>query len=297
MQDVRTDREKYIGGSDIPAIMGISPFRTREELLKEKAYGEMGDFNGNTYTEYGNVLEPKIRTFVNALFEREYVEHKNIKDVFRYHADGYDEKTNTVLEIKTTGEYTESRRKIYLAQLLWGMKMYGAESGILAVYERPIDFDESFDPFKLNIEHVEMKDHIDYMNRIEDCVKQFVEDVEKLRENPNLSLTDLIPSQIQAIAYRIEDMEQQLKAYEEEKIKYETLKEDLRQAMLKANIKSWETPSNTKITLVLDTPAKEVEKFDAKAFEAENPELYAKYLKKTMQSGRKGYVKVTYREG
>ena len=297
MQDVRTDREKYIGGSDIPAIMGISPFRTREELLKEKAYGEMGGFNGNEYTEYGNVLEPKIRDFINSMLYSDYAEDKVIVGIYRYHADGYDKNTNTVLEIKTTGEYTEARKKMYLAQLLWGMKMYGAQSGILAVYERPIDFDESFDPFRLTVEHIEMKNHIAYMSRIEDCVRQFVDDVKKLRENPNMSLTDLIPSQIQAIAYQMEDIEQKLKIYEEERKHYDDLKEELRLAMLKANIKSWETPSNTKITLVKDTPPKEVEKFDAKAFEEENPEMYAKYVKKTMQGGKKGYVKVTFHEG
>ena len=29
MQNVTEDRNKYIGGSDIPVIMGISPFKKR----------------------------------------------------------------------------------------------------------------------------------------------------------------------------------------------------------------------------------------------------------------------------
>ena len=37
MQDtVAKDRHKYIGGSDIPIIMGISPFKSRYDLLLEK---------------------------------------------------------------------------------------------------------------------------------------------------------------------------------------------------------------------------------------------------------------------
>ena len=31
--DVSEDRDKYIGGSDIPVILGLSPFKTRWQLL------------------------------------------------------------------------------------------------------------------------------------------------------------------------------------------------------------------------------------------------------------------------
>ena len=51
MQDVTKDRHKYIGGSDIPIIMGISDFKTRFDLLLEKAQLKEDDFEGNVYTE------------------------------------------------------------------------------------------------------------------------------------------------------------------------------------------------------------------------------------------------------
>ena len=51
MQDVRIDRNLYIGGSDIPIIMGISPFKKRFDLLLEKAGLKENDFDGNQYTE------------------------------------------------------------------------------------------------------------------------------------------------------------------------------------------------------------------------------------------------------
>ena len=53
MIDVTIDRDKYIGGSDIPIIMGISPFKSRFDLLLEKAGYLENDFKGNEYTEYG----------------------------------------------------------------------------------------------------------------------------------------------------------------------------------------------------------------------------------------------------
>ena len=36
-QTVSKNREKYIGGSDVPIIMNISQFKTRYQLLLEKA--------------------------------------------------------------------------------------------------------------------------------------------------------------------------------------------------------------------------------------------------------------------
>ena len=65
MQNVKVDRDKYIGGSDIPIIMGISQFKTRFELLLEKAGLKENTFDGNEYTEYGNIMEPKIRDYIN----------------------------------------------------------------------------------------------------------------------------------------------------------------------------------------------------------------------------------------
>ena len=36
-ETVKQDRDKYIGGSDIPVIMNLSPFKSRFDLLLEKA--------------------------------------------------------------------------------------------------------------------------------------------------------------------------------------------------------------------------------------------------------------------
>ena len=294
--DVTKDREKYIGGSDIPAIMGISPFRTRFELLREKALGEMGDFSGNEYTEYGHTLEPKIRDFVNAVCQRNFIEDKFEEGMKRYHADGHDKEFNEVLECKTTGSYDDKKRTIYLAQLLYGMQMCGAENGVLAVYDRPVDFDEHFDPFRLQIEHIHIKDHTSLLERVNDAVDTFIEDVEKMRQNPNLTESDLLPATMTALAYRIEELENKLKEYKAIEKEQAELKETLRMAMNENAVKTWETPNGTKITLVLDSPDKEVEYFDADALLAENPGIYKEYVRTKTQKGRKGYVKITFHE-
>ena len=103
MQDTVTqERWKYIGGSDIPAIMGISRFKTRWQLLQEKAQIIEPDFKGNAYTEYGNTMEPKIREFVNSAYVRNFVEGMDIFVDLRFHYDGIDKQHMEILEIKTT---------------------------------------------------------------------------------------------------------------------------------------------------------------------------------------------------
>ena len=71
------------------------------------------------------------------------------------------------------------------------------------------------------------------------------------------------------------------------------LKAQLKKAMEDNNIKSWETPNGTKITLIPDAEDKEVMKFNEEKFKEENEETYNKYLESKIQKGKSGYVKVT----
>ena len=99
--DVSIDRTKWIGGSDIPAIMGISPFTTRFDLLLFKAELLENDFKGNEFTRYGQVMEPKIRNYINEEYHLKYrpSRHEFIKKRYRCHTDGEDK--DSILEIKT----------------------------------------------------------------------------------------------------------------------------------------------------------------------------------------------------
>ena len=83
MQAVRENREKYIGGSDIPIIMGLSQFKSRFDLLLEKAELKENNFDGNEYTDYGNILEPKIREHINRFYETNFEEYKKINNDIR----------------------------------------------------------------------------------------------------------------------------------------------------------------------------------------------------------------------
>ena len=58
-----------------------------------------------------------------------------------------------ILEIKTTSQIKENVNdyKVYLVQLLFYMQNVEVERGMLAVYERPEDFNEEFDGERLQI--------------------------------------------------------------------------------------------------------------------------------------------------
>ena len=295
MQDVTKDRDKYIGGSDIAAILNISKFKTRWQLLKEKAGVEEPDFTGNVYTEYGNVLEPQIRDYINAQWSTKFVEGKIINGYLRYHADGVDYDKGMVLEIKTTSVIHESISDYdyYLCQLLMGLEMYGYEDGILAVYKRPEDFNEEFNADNLTIYHIKKTDYIAYIEYIKDEVERFRADWLRLKENPFLTEEEMQPQEIVEIADKVLALEAQLEIYKAIEKEYKEAKASLKAGMEKYHIKKWETPNGTKITLVPDGEPTEKWDFDTDKFAAENAELYKQYLKKVTKKGKTGYVRIT----
>ena len=292
-KSVKEDREKYIGGSDIPVIMGISPFKTRYELLLEKAGLKEDTFEGNQFTEYGNMMEEKIRSYINEKYDTAFVEGKHIEGDIRCHTDG--ENKDYILEIKTTSEIYENvdDYKTYLVQLLFYMYHTKRHLGMLAVYERPEDFNEEFDKERLHIYSVKIEDYEELIYKINNAVDQFRIDLQKLKENPFLTEEDLLPVDLTKISYEIIVLENKLKEYKKIEQEQKELKEQLKKAMEEKGIKSWQTPNGAKITLVEDGKDKEVMKFNEEKFMEENQNIYNKYLESKIQKGKNGYVLIT----
>lgn len=293
MQAVTVDRDKYIGGSDIPIIMGISSFKSRFDLLLEKAGYLENDFTGNEYTEYGNIMEPKIRQYINEATGRNFVEGKHIEGDIRCHTDGEDE--TSILEIKTTSQIhdTLEEYKVYLVQLLFYMYHTKKEYGMLAVYERPSDFNTEFDKSRLTIYQIGIASYEQLLEDINNAVDKFRVDLKKVKLNPFITEEQLIPKDLTELSNKVLELETKLIAYDELKKQYDTFKEQLRQAMIDNNVKKWTTPNNTQITLIADTPDKVVSKFNEDKFKEENEELYIKYIEDKVQKGRKGSIRIT----
>lgn len=298
MQNVTENRNDYIGGSDIPIIMGLSKFKSRWQLLKEKAGIETDEFLGNKYTDYGNVMEDKIRDYINKECGFNFKEDKLIDGMMRYHVDGFHdgggECENGILEIKTTSRKGDLESyKDYLVQLLAYAQGFGVKMMMLSIYNRPDDFNREFDPERLVWYVLKVDDYSDLLQEIHSAVFDFKQDLEKLKANPFLTENDLQPNEIQSIAQKVMQLEQQLSGFEELAKQHKAMKAELYQAMTKHDIKSWELPNGAKITRVAQGEDKEATAFQEATFKKQHPELHKEFCKKQTKKGRAGYVKIT----
>lgn len=299
--DVTIDRDKFIGGSDLAAIMGISPFTTRWELLLEKAGLKERDFSGNKYTEYGHEIEPKIREYINSIHDMNFEPNQVIDGDLRFHTDGFF--YNTVLEIKSTSQIHEhiDGYKIYLVQLLKYMEANKADYGILAVYHRPEDFSAEFDPDRLQIFYVEADAFTDLLAEVNAEIDRFRKDLARLKENPLLTEEDLQPKEVVEVAKTVEALEMQMASFKSIEATHKKMKQALYEAMEKHNIKSWETFNGTKITRVDGTAAsvETVTEFDSEAFAESHPRLFKRFSKAVEKKtkAKAGYVKITLPKG
>ena len=283
---------------DVPIIMGISPFKTRYELLLEKAEIKEIEQVENAYIDYGNALEPKIRDYINSEYKVSYKEDCLINNDIRCNVDGIDKNISSILEIKTTSKIHDDIKeyKVYLVQLLFYMMNYKIDNGLLAIYERPQDFNEEFESERLHIYEININDYKELCEEISEAVDDFRKDLEKIKANPFLTEEDLVPQDLSKIAHEVIALENQLKNYDIIKKQYEDLRTILHEEMTKAGKKNWEMPNGTLITNVLDGEDTIKKVFDEKKFKEENQEQYEKYLIDKVTKGKKGYVKITYRE-
>lgn len=290
------DRSKYVGGSDLPIIMGISPFKTRYDLLLEKAGLKENNFEGNCYTDFGDKLEPKIRDYINeTLYSKNpFAPDCKIVGNFRGNCDGVN--NIAILEIKTTSQIKEKVNdyKTYLVQLLKYMEVFEKEVGVLAVYARPEDFNEEFDSKRLQIMIINKDSYTNLLEDINTAIKNFLIDLEKIKENPFATEQDLIPNDIMTTVNKILKLEKDFIEAKAKVKEYEEEQKKLKNQMEQFGIKKWETPNHIKFTVVDGTPDSEVQVFDEEKFKEENKELYIKYLINKIKKGRKSSLRITF---
>lgn len=304
---VKEDRQNWIGGSDIPIIMGISPFITRYDLLLFKAGLQENNFEGNEYTEYGNVMEEVIRNYYNkennTTFKETKYEYRETG--IRCHLDGENE--DAVMEIKTTSQIHDDPEdyRVYIVQLLFYMYNVCKEKGTLIVYERPNDFKEKtpeqwvedFNPDRIHIYNINIAECQSLVNDIKTAVSLFKADLEKIKENPLLTEEDLLPAVIKEISQQLEMVEHKLIMYKDLEREEKELKVQLYNAMEKYCIKSWETPDKSiLISKIASTPDKVETVFNEEKFKEEQPVVYASYSEERIKKGKSGYVRITIRD-
>ncbi len=187
--NVTEGRHKYVGGSDVPVILGLSKFKTQFELASEKMGITKSDFKGNEYTAYGHAMEPQIREYINLTTDYEFVETSTIDEEnhIRANTDGVDYEAKTLLEIKTHGAIPTI--DIYKAQMQLYMFANDLEQGMLALYERDSEFNLEFDETRLDTEIMVERDEI-YIESILKEINLFWQRCEWLKENQGASEWD-----------------------------------------------------------------------------------------------------------
>ncbi|AUJ26575.1 YqaJ viral recombinase family protein [Virgibacillus dokdonensis] len=286
--NVTNKRNLYVGGSDIPTIIGLNKYKSQYELAQEKVGIKKNEFKGNEYTQYGNIMEPMIRDYINALNQVMFVPDTRIGDGIRSNTDGYEAEHQLILEIKTHGKNLNT--KPYIAQMQLYMYQFDCDYGWLALYERPSDFDTEFDANRLQVQEIGRDDA--YIEKILDAIETFWIRCEFLKENPKATEEDFInfgQNEVMIFAREVSKLEMQLAEFKELEKQYKDAKQKLHDAMEAYDIKKYET-DYVAITRILPGERKS---FDSSRFKKDYPELAAEYQK---VSKTKGSIRINVKE-
>lgn len=283
--NVTEKREQYVGGSDVPVILGLSKYKTQYELAKEKAGIIKPEQISNPYIQFGNRMEPVIREYINTMNSLKFTPATFLDsdDFIRSNVDGYDDENKIVLEIKTHG--ANPTEKVYEAQMQLYFYQSGCNYGWLAMYRRPKDFDLEFDVANLQVKEIERDEAA--IEKILDAIETFWIRVEYLKEKPDMTEKEYysIGNDVDKLVARVERFELQMMEFQEKttilKEQQKEFREQLYQKMEENDIKKIDT-GDLVITRVLPTERKSV---DSTLLKKEEPDIYKKYLKVSKVKG------------
>ena len=142
MIDVTVDRDKYIGGSDLPTILGWNKQYGKSivEFAKEKLNIVEKKIKSTPYTDYGHIMEPHMRDYMNAMFDFSFKEDSVVdeKRKYRGNCDGIDREKGALLECKTFGD--KLKVDYYTPQCQFYMELFDIDVCYLVGYRRPKNF-------------------------------------------------------------------------------------------------------------------------------------------------------------
>lgn len=311
--NVTIDRHKYVGGSDLPTILGLNSKYGVSifEFAKEKAGIIPNSFKGNQFTKYGQKMEPVIRDYINSVYGANYLEDTVIdtEHGYRGNTDGIDRGADIpILEVKTFGE--ELDVDYYTAQCQFYMETFNQHSCLLVGYKRPTDFytgvdyelenDDSY--FNLEFDENRIETHVIKRDpklwaKIEERIIAFKKAVEMLKEFPNATEDEFnaifYGADLIVMSNKLAVLENELNAMKEVEKQYKQVKEELYRLFEERGIVSFDTDT-MKITKVAPTSYDTVS-IDTAKLKEENEEIYNKY-KVTKTTNKKGYILITTKD-
>jgi putative phage-type endonuclease len=129
-------RKSKVTASDIPVIMGISPYKKAKQLFLEKT-DQAEEPEATEAMKYGNRMEPEARNYFCEQFHRDVYPCVKIKDWMLASIDGYCLKDKSIIvEIKCpySLKIPESIPEHHYAQMQAQMYVSGVDLGIYFVY-------------------------------------------------------------------------------------------------------------------------------------------------------------------
>jgi len=308
--NVTIDRHKYVGGSDLPTILGLNAKYGTSiyDFAREKAGIIPNSFKGNQFTKYGQIMEPIIRDYINSIHDSNYLEDTIVDSErgYRGNTDGIDRHAEVpMLEVKTFGEDLDV--DYYTPQCQFYMETFNQPAIRLVGYKRPIDFytgvdydlenDDSYFNYEFDenniVEYVIYRDQSQW-EKIEARIIAFKRAVEMLKENKEATEEQFnevfYGNELIIMTNKVAVLENSLNQYKDIEKEYKKVKEDLYKIFEEKGIVSFDTGS-MKITKVAPTSYDTVSIDTAKLKENE-PAIYEAY-KTVKTTNKKGYVLIT----
>lgn len=302
-ETVEVDRSKYIGGSDIPIILGISGFTKPNKLAQLKNKVIPYENKKTLYTEFGHIFEPFIREVANKKFNMNTVPCCKTSEELglRANCDGYDSEKSLLLEVKTNnGEHTD--KTDYIAQIHFYMAMYNVKKCILAEYGRTKEEEEAINELlesnasdeelnkmasklfdKNRIQFTEINYDKDLEAKIFFCIENFKNiDLPMAKRNNNFEIMCKIFGKLETEEDR-ENFEKISKIMDKVDIyfKDKNILNGIEKNMIEFINQDFilEKIKNSNFNFFKYKGATFSNKFDTKAFQRENADIYQKYIK------------------
>lgn len=304
--NVTVDRHKYVGGSDLPNILGYNlKYGTTPYLwARQKAGIDPNTFKGNAFTRYGQLMEPMIRDYINEVQGTNFVENTVILEVLklRGNCDGIDRDYNLLLEIKTHG--VEFNREQYYPQVQFYMETFNIDQVWLVGYERPEDFytgtdisidyedtffDLTFDPERITVEVIDRDREL--WGKIQERITAFQKGVTLLRKEPDTSEEAFnrvfYGNDVVVAMNKLAKLETKLESFKTAEKQHKEIKEKLYNMFTELGIDKFSSDTLS-ITRVAPTSFTKDVVDEAKLKEL-HPRIYAK-VKTSKTTNKKGYV-------
>lgn len=130
-------RSQGIGASDAPVVMGVSPFKTLNQLWEEKVLGKKQE--DNAAMARGRELEPKALDYFMAetgyLMDTQVMRKHPKLDWMRATLDGINDEEEILLEIKSCRECHDEVPEHYYPQLQHQMEVVGYDKMFYLSYD------------------------------------------------------------------------------------------------------------------------------------------------------------------